>query len=55
MNLKKQAFNPYLPSWEYIPDGDPMFLGTGFMYLVPMINITDMFFVWEIMCVGQHP
>ena len=34
---------------------NPMFLGTGFMYLVPMINITDMFFVWEIMCVGQHP
>ena len=20
---KKQAFNPYLPSWEYIPDGEP--------------------------------
>lgn len=19
--MKKQAFNPYLPSWEYIPDG----------------------------------
>ena len=18
-----QAFNPYLPSWEYIPDGEP--------------------------------
>ena len=21
--MKKQAFNPYLPSWEYIPDGEP--------------------------------
>ncbi|MBP3703354.1 MAG: GNAT family N-acetyltransferase, partial [Lachnospiraceae bacterium] len=21
--LKKQAYNPYLPSWEYIPDGEP--------------------------------
>lgn len=21
--VKKQAFNPYLPSWEYIPDGEP--------------------------------
>ena len=20
---KKQVFNPYLPSWEYIPDGEP--------------------------------
>ncbi|MEW6564926.1 MAG: family 43 glycosylhydrolase [Spirochaetota bacterium] len=24
---KKQAFNPYLPSWEYIPDGEPHILG----------------------------
>ena len=21
--MKKQTFNPYLPSWEYIPDGEP--------------------------------
>ena len=21
--MKKQGFNPYLPSWEYIPDGEP--------------------------------
>ena len=20
---KKQAFNPYLPSWEYVPDAEP--------------------------------
>ena len=20
---KKQAFNPYLPSYEYVPDGEP--------------------------------
>ena len=20
--MKKQALNPYLPSWEYVPDGD---------------------------------
>lgn len=24
---KKQAFNPYLPSWEYIPDGEPYVYG----------------------------
>ena len=22
-----QAFNPYLPSWEYIPDGEPHVFG----------------------------
>ena len=27
MNMKKQAFNPYLPSWEYIPDGEPHVFG----------------------------
>lgn len=23
MNIQKQGFNPYLPSWEYIPDAEP--------------------------------
>lgn len=27
MLQKKQAFNPYLPSWEYIPDGEPYVFG----------------------------
>ena len=27
MSQKKQAFNPYLPSWEYIPDGEPYVFG----------------------------
>ncbi len=27
MFMKKQAFNPYLPSWEYIPDGEPYVFG----------------------------
>ena len=27
MKEKKQAFNPYLPSWEYIPDGEPYVFG----------------------------
>ena len=21
--MKQQALNPYLPGWEYIPDGEP--------------------------------
>lgn len=25
--MKKQVFNPYLPSWEYIPDGEPHVFG----------------------------
>lgn len=25
--MKKQAFNPYLPEWEYIPDGEPRVFG----------------------------
>ncbi len=27
MKSKKQAYNPYLPSWEYIPDGEPYVFG----------------------------
>lgn len=25
--MKQQAFNPYLPSWEYVPDGEPHIFG----------------------------
>ncbi|MEI3151867.1 MAG: family 43 glycosylhydrolase [Mediterraneibacter faecis] len=25
--MKQQVFNPYLPSWEYIPDGEPHVFG----------------------------
>ena len=31
--MKQQAFNPYLPSWEYIPDGEPyVFNGRVYVY-----------------------
>ena len=31
--MKKQVFNPYLPSWEYIPDGEPhIFDGRVYVY-----------------------
>jgi len=31
--MKKQAFNPFLPSWEYIPDGEPhVFDGRVYLY-----------------------
>lgn len=29
---KKEAFNPYLPSWEYIPDGEP-YVFNGRVYI----------------------
>ena len=22
-HMSKQVFNPYLPEWEYVPDGEP--------------------------------
>ena len=25
--MKQQVFNPYLPSWEYVPDGEPHVFG----------------------------
>ena len=25
--MKKQVVNPYLPSWEYVPDGEPHLFG----------------------------
>jgi hypothetical protein len=31
--MKTQCFNPYLPSWEYIPDGEPyLFEGRVYVY-----------------------
>ena len=31
--MRKQALNPYLPSWEYIPDGEPyVFDGRVYIY-----------------------
>jgi len=31
--MKNQCFNPYLPSWEYIPDGEPyVFNGRVYVY-----------------------
>jgi len=33
MAMKKQGFNPYLPSWEYIPDAEPyVFDGRVYIY-----------------------
>ena len=53
IKVKKQAFNPYLPSWEYIRTENLMFLAIAYMFTDPMITLTDMFSAWETMCAGQ--
>ena len=38
--LKKEAVNPYLPSWEYIPDGEPYVFGDR-VYIYGSHDIQD--------------
>ena len=47
--MTKQVFNPYMPSWEYVPDGEPHVLVTVYMFTGRTIFIMAAFFVWEIM------
>ena len=36
--MKKQAFNPYLPSWEYVPDAEPHIVnGRVYVYRGPYV------------------
>ena len=36
----KQAVNPYLPSWEYVPDAEPHIVDGRVSYMVLMIFLT---------------
>ena len=52
MEKIKQSMNPYLPSWEYIPDGEPyVFDGRVYVY-----GSHDFFVgtptAWATMCAG---
>ncbi len=47
--MKKQAFNPYLPSWEYIPDGEPHVYGDR----VYVYGSHDQFNGW-VFCQGDY-
>ena len=47
--MKKQAFNPYLPSWEYIPDGEPYVFG-GRVYVYGSHD----FFNGYVFCMGDY-
>ena len=40
--MKKQVFNPYMPSWEYVPDGEPHIFGDR----VYVYGSHDMFNGW---------
>lgn len=53
--MKKQAVNPFLPSYEYIPDGEPYVFGDRvYIYMEVMINLMGINIVKTIMPVGQH-
>jgi len=47
--MKKQGFNPYLPSWEYIPDGEPYVFGDR----VYVYGSHD-FFNGYVFCMGDY-
>lgn len=47
--MKNQAFNPYLPSWEHIPDGEPYVFGDR----VYVYGSHDLFNGW-VFCQGDY-
>lgn len=47
--MKKLGFNPYLPSWEYIPDGEPYVFGDR----VYVYGSHD-FFNGHVFCMGDY-
>lgn len=51
--MKKQAFNPYLPSWEYIPDGEPYVFGDRVYVYGSHDYFNGYVFCMETMCAGQ--
>ena len=49
VKMKRQAVNPFLPSWEYIPDGEPRVFGNR----VYLYGSHDHFGA-PIFCVGDY-
>lgn len=47
--MKKQIFNPYMPSWEYVPDGEPHVFGDR----VYVYGSHDIFNGWAF-CIGDY-
>ena len=48
IGMKQQVFNPYLPSWEYIPDGEPYVFGDR----VYVYGSHDSFWSTDFLCEG---
>ena len=48
-NKKLQGINPYLPSWEYIPDGEP-YVFDGRVYIYGSHDIYD----GHVFCIGDY-
>mgnify|MGYP000845758137 CR=1 FL=1 len=50
----KQAVNPYLPSWEYVPDAEPHIVD-GRVYIYGSHDLFNgLISVLETMYAGQH-
>lgn len=47
--MKQQALNPYLPGWEYIPDGNLIYLVTVYTYMVHTIRSEHLFYLKAIL------
>ena len=47
--MKKQCFNPYMPFWEYVPDGEPHVFG----HRVYVFGSHDMF-NGAVFCLGDY-
>lgn len=47
--MKKQVFNPYLPTWEYVPDGEPHVFGDR-VYVYGSHDLAD----GSVFCLGDY-
>lgn len=47
--MSRQAFNPYLPSWEYIPDGEPYVFGDR-VYVYGSHDLYN----GDVFCIGDY-
>ena len=50
--MKKQVFNPYLPSYEYVPDGEPYVFGDRLYVYGSHDKLTGKISALGIMCAG---
>ena len=55
--MNRQAVNPYLPSWEYIPDGEPhVFNGRVYVYgSAPVEDLSEWRYEGVIYLKNQDP